>query len=410
LPNALGKLVDLLEDLEDVQVSGLSDGQSLMYDAGTSKWSNDTIDLSAYVQLDGETSDITNGSFSLTTTGTGTYNSGGPFETVIGDNTLGRSFYTSVGGREIIVADASGDRGLLVDDGTNYLSVLDGSGNITLSGNQNIFSTVARFDDALDTPTSYDFRVANTTEMILDGSELNLLSNDLVTTGEVKIESDIHGLLLGENGGSEIVETGGELRIDFDKSGILGDREVKFQAYGTDILELRDTGLLLLSQQTTSYGLQLNESGNRRCRWWYTGFSVDFRSDGKFRVVTDASDIEFNAYDDIFFKTQTGSGDFYFRNSSGDYVLIIDSSEADFEFLDGGSMTFGTSNGMEIGTGSSQKIGFWGTTPVAQPTTGVSEATFVENPGGTTVTDDSTFGGYTIAQITKALQDIGILA
>ena len=45
-----------------------------------------------------------------------------------------------------------------------------------------------------------------------------------------------------------------------------------------------------------------------------------------------------------------------------------------------------------------------------QQTTGVAEAAFVENSGGTAVNVDSTFGGYTIQQITQALQNHGLLA
>ena len=41
--------------------------------------------------------------------------------------------------------------------------------------------------------------------------------------------------------------------------------------------------------------------------------------------------------------------------------------------------------------------------------TTVAEAAFVENAGGTAVNDDSTFGGYTIQQIVKALQIVGSL-
>jgi hypothetical protein len=56
------------------------------------------------------------------------------------------------------------------------------------------------------------------------------------------------------------------------------------------------------------------------------------------------------------------------------------------------------------------KIGFFNATPVAQPTTGIAEATFVENSGGTAVNVDSTFAGYTLQQIAQALKDLGILA
>lgn len=53
--------------------------------------------------------------------------------------------------------------------------------------------------------------------------------------------------------------------------------------------------------------------------------------------------------------------------------------------------------------------GLYGVTPVTRATTGIAEATFTENAGGTAVNVDSTFGGYTLQQVVQALQDIGIL-
>ncbi len=44
-----------------------------------------------------------------------------------------------------------------------------------------------------------------------------------------------------------------------------------------------------------------------------------------------------------------------------------------------------------------------------QSSTSVAEAAFVANAGGTAVTDDSTFGGYTIRQVVQALQNKGVL-
>jgi hypothetical protein len=74
------------------------------------------------------------------------------------------------------------------------------------------------------------------------------------------------------------------------------------------------------------------------------------------------------------------------------------------------NMAFGTTTGTKIGTATNQKIGFWNVTPIEQPTTGIAEAAFVANAGGTTVTDDSTFDGYTLQQVVKALRDTGLLA
>jgi len=54
-------------------------------------------------------------------------------------------------------------------------------------------------------------------------------------------------------------------------------------------------------------------------------------------------------------------------------------------------------------------IGFFGATPVAQPTTAGAAATFVANTG-TAVNDASTFDGYTLKQVVKALRNLGLLA
>jgi hypothetical protein len=77
---------------------------------------------------------------------------------------------------------------------------------------------------------------------------------------------------------------------------------------------------------------------------------------------------------------------------------------------DAGNITVGTTTGTKIGTATSQKIGFYNATPVVQPTTGIDEAAFVENSGGTAVNVDSTFGGYTIQQVVQALKTLGLLA
>ena len=65
-------------------------------------------------------------------------------------------------------------------------------------------------------------------------------------------------------------------------------------------------------------------------------------------------------------------------NASGDLVFA--------EFKD---LAFGTTNGSKIGTATSQKIGFWGATPVIQ--------------------QDVTAAGVTAADLLTALNTLGIL-
>ena len=54
------------------------------------------------------------------------------------------------------------------------------------------------------------------------------------------------------------------------------------------------------------------------------------------------------------------------------------------------------------------QIGFFGNTPIDQPTNSITAATLVAGVGGVQA-DTSTFGGYTIGQLTQALINLGYL-
>ena len=96
-------------------------------------------------------------------------------------------------------------------------------------------------------------------------------------------------------------------------------------------------------------------------------------------------------------------------NSSSSTIFSVADTPA-ITLIDAMTIAVGTTTGTKIGTATSQKIGFWNKAPIVQPTTGVAEATFVENSGGTAVNVDSTFGGYTLQQVVQALQNVGLLA
>lgn len=72
-------------------------------------------------------------------------------------------------------------------------------------------------------------------------------------------------------------------------------------------------------------------------------------------------------------------------------------------------IVLGTTTGTKIGTGTTQKLGFWNAAPIVQPTTAVAAATFAANTSGI-VDDTATFDGYTIGQVVKALRNMGLLA
>lgn len=90
-------------------------------------------------------------------------------------------------------------------------------------------------------------------------------------------------------------------------------------------------------------------------------------------------------------------------------VLLQLGSAGNVEFNDAVNIVLGTTTGTKIGTATSQKLSFYNATPIIQPTTSVSGATFTAN-AGTAVNDASTFDGYTIKQVVKALRNLGLLA
>ena len=73
------------------------------------------------------------------------------------------------------------------------------------------------------------------------------------------------------------------------------------------------------------------------------------------------------------------------------------------------NFTFDATTGSKIGTSTTEKLAFWNTTPIVQPTTAVAAATFVANTSAI-ANDTATFDGYTIGQVVKALRNIGLLA
>ena len=75
---------------------------------------------------------------------------------------------------------------------------------------------------------------------------------------------------------------------------------------------------------------------------------------------------------------------------------------------DAKNFVVGATTGTKFGTATSQKIGFWNTAPIVQPTTAFAAATFTAN-SGTAVNDASTFDGYTLKQVVKALRSEGLL-
>jgi hypothetical protein len=62
-----------------------------------------------------------------------------------------------------------------------------------------------------------------------------------------------------------------------------------------------------------------------------------------------------------------------------------------------------------LGNASGDSVGFYTTAGTAQQTTGVASATVVNGASGDAITV-TTFDGYTVAQVVRALRNVGLLA
>lgn len=122
------------------------------------------------------------------------------------------------------------------------------------------------------------------------------------------------------------------------------------------------------------------------------------------------------------FQIQTSGTDVYLWNYENDDIHIgtngterLTIGTAALTFADGFNMVTNATTGSKIGTATTQKIGFWNATPVAQYATTGTTTGFTAG-GGTTATDASTFTGnqgataYTVGDIVRALKLAGIIA
>lgn len=86
-----------------------------------------------------------------------------------------------------------------------------------------------------------------------------------------------------------------------------------------------------------------------------------------------------------------------------------------FTPMDGSTINTGTTNGLKIGTATSQKIGFFNSTPIVQPS-GTGTTTGFTAGAGSAVLSDSTFTGnvgskaYTIGDVVAHLKNLGLIA
>lgn len=151
------------------------------------------------------------------------------------------------------------------------------------------------------------------------------------------------------------------------------------------------------------------------------GSGAGFHTDGSGNVVIGSGAGDVAAGGCVFIGYQAGRSEsnpntLHISNTDtatpliyGDFSTPALTFNGTVTIADGYNLASGTTTGMKLGTSTSQKLGVWNATPIVQPTTGVAAATFTAN-AGTAVNDASTFDGYTVGQVVKALRNIGLFA
>lgn len=96
------------------------------------------------------------------------------------------------------------------------------------------------------------------------------------------------------------------------------------------------------------------------------------------------------------------------------FNTTLDNGSGSMTLKDAATITGGTSTGTKIGTGTTQKFGFWNVTPVVQPQTTGTTTGFTANTGtpvlaGSTFTGNTGSAAYTVGDIVLALKQAGVM-
>lgn len=171
--------------------------------------------------------------------------------------------------------------------------------------------------------------------------------------------------------------------------------------WGIDIVSIGPVEIVCSDDNLT-----LTASGN--------GYNVDINSNGSINL-TSVQFISLASTDNTFINS---SSNIYIDALLGEIALSVNNLVA---FNSNSEIRFTSSivnmnisntidlNGSTVKVGNaSGSIGLYGVTPTLQATTGISSATFVANDSGI-LTNNATWNGYTIGQVIKALQNIGVL-
>lgn len=124
-------------------------------------------------------------------------------------------------------------------------------------------------------------------------------------------------------------------------------------------------------------------------------------------ATTNALDTDFSANPQSLRYTYGPVGFGHVYGSADQLVVGGSANDTVFYKFGNAQQQFWVNNSKNLSLGFNT-MGFYGTAPIAQPATGGASSTFTVNTG-TAVNTGSTFDGYTIAQVVKALRNTGLL-
>jgi hypothetical protein len=201
----------------------------------------------------------------------------------------------------------------------------------------------------------------------------------------------------------EVSALQGIIRITGGTSSAIGQKSASLEFFSTDTsVQSGSTGARVRAEIATVYD---NAGGGASSLVFYTQNGSTDPVVERWRIGM-AGILESLGSQTI----RTSTGDLTIATNGGNGNIVLNpNGSGTVSITDAKNIALGTTTGTKIATATSQKLGLWNATPIVQPTTSVAGATRVGG-GGTTLTDTDTFDGYTLAQIVKALRNMGALA
>ena len=234
----------------------------------------------------------------------------------------------------------------------------------------------------------------------------------LATTEQLRVgydASNYMSLTVGASGTATFNLTGTNPRFSF--SDPLDDNtviEADSATASTSVLSLSggSVGFSGANDAGTAYSLIFTGCSYQTSIKQNTGAKIEFKKENTWNYADTPTGIKGS----LIFYTSSGTPNSPVLTEAMRLNSALDMVLAGGITMSAKNIATDTTTGTKIGTATSQKLGFWNATPIVQPTTSVAEATFTENAGGLVVNENSTFDGYTVQQVVKALRNAGLLA